>query len=70
MEADSASETQLRHLYSASRTSQTDSDVLDPTPVSQSLRAKFAIQAVENEEMPTKADQGTPHQGRCKSSAA
>jgi hypothetical protein len=56
METDGVSETQLRHVYSASRTPLTDSDVLDLTHVSQSPRDNWSIQAAENEGMLTQTD--------------
>jgi hypothetical protein len=56
MEADGVSETRLRHLYSAPDTTQTDIDVVNPTPSNTSLRNNFAIQIAENEGMPTLAN--------------
>jgi hypothetical protein len=56
MDADSVSETQLRHIHSPSRTHQTDIDVLDPKPTSQSSQDNSAIKAAENEGMAIQTD--------------
>lgn len=60
MQADGVSETQLRHLYSGSRTSESDSGTPDQKLERKTPRDQFrdisAIQAAENEGMPTWAD--------------
>ncbi|SNT41852.1 hypothetical protein [Tropicimonas sediminicola] len=70
MEADGVSELQLRHLYSRSRTQQSDSEVLDDKPLARlprdGLQDATSIQVAENEGMPTlegnllRGDRGIP----------
>lgn len=58
MLADGVSEVQMRHLYSGSRTAQTEIDVLDPQIEGKDPRGLprevSAIQAAENEGMPSR----------------
>lgn len=54
MEADGVSEMQLRQLYSGSRNSDTGSSVMAPIPETKSPKDSPAIQAAENEGMPTR----------------
>lgn len=52
MEADGVSAAQMRHLYSAHRTPQSDRDVLDRNPARLGARDMASIHAAENEGMP------------------
>ena len=70
MEADGVSEVQLRHLYSRSRTQQSDSEVLDDKPLARlprdGLQDVASIQVAENEGQPPRGgnllrgDRGIP----------
>ncbi len=58
MQADGVSEIQLRHLYSRSRTQQSDSEILDDKPEVRvprdCLQGEASIQVAEDEGMPTR----------------
>ncbi|MFD0909936.1 hypothetical protein [Ruegeria arenilitoris] len=56
MEADGVSELQLRHLYSGGRATQTDKDAPGAAPAAKLPKDISAIQAAENEGMPTQGE--------------
>lgn len=55
MEADGFSETQLRHLYSGFRASESDVEILNSVETSQRGRYNEAIQIAENEGLPPRS---------------
>lgn len=59
MKADGVSEAHLRHLYSGHRTPQSDREILDLEPASQTARDISAVHVAENEGMPTRPKSAT-----------